>query len=153
MAEFSRLLQPVPIDPLAEQRRLAEQLAKNPLEDYARVVKQLAEPSDLFAAQRQAMEALFPKDPLARYNQIVKGFAAVTGGAIATPPIVAPEGTDASQGTDAAPFSLPSRTMILHLLAIASVCVWLIAGGVSAERLQVLMIDALILANHLSKSE
>jgi hypothetical protein len=154
MAELGRLLQPVPIDPLVEQRRLAAQLAQNPIDDYIRAIGKLTAPTDYFAAQRRLIEGVLPKeDPLADYKQIVKSFTAITGGAIPTMPVPAFEADDGSETRTDAHLPLPSRTMVLHLLAIASVCVWLIVDGVDAERIVEVMIAALTLADHLYKSE
>ncbi len=152
MAELGRLLHPKPVDPLAYQRRLVEQIAKHPLDEYSRVVQKMMAPIDPFAAQLRALEGIFLSAPLAQYNRIVKGFATVTGGTIATP-IPTSEGAEGPQDTDAISFPLPSRTMVLHLLSIAFVCAWLIADGVDAERLGALMLAALALADHLSRFE
>jgi hypothetical protein len=151
--DFSQVVKPVVApDPLARQRQLMEVVAKKPLAEYSRMIDKLMAPPDPLAQQRRVMEKIFPKDPFAEYRRIVDSFFEATGGTVQPAPVPAPEGASFDP-TEVPAFALPDWALIFHLLTIAWLCHWLIADGVNVERLGALMIDAVALAHHLSKSE
>jgi hypothetical protein len=152
MAEISQIIKPVPPpDPFAQQRKLMEQIATNPIAEYNRVIQKLTSPPDPLVQQRRIIEQIVPGDPLAEYRRIVDNFLDAMGGAIHPAP-PAPEGVN-SASTGALTYALADWALVFHLLAIAWLCHWLIDDGVNVERLGALMVDAVALAYHLSRSE
>lgn len=150
LVDFSHVIKPViPPDPLALQRQLTESVAKNSLAEYSRVIEKLMAPSDPFAQQRRAMEQLVPVNPIAEYSRILNSFRETTGGLF--PATDGP--VDSATTSVNSPFALPEPAIILHLLSVAWICLWLVAEGANAERLGALVIDALALAERLSKTE
>jgi hypothetical protein len=145
MAQISRALQPARPDPFARQRRVFEQMAKQRNQGYDRMIALLTGPRDPFAAQRRTFDKLLSEGPLARYERIVESFNALV------PPLSLPviEDVEISDGLPPALVDWASVAMVVHLLSIIHVCNSLITGGVTSERLETLVLEAIGLAIHL----
>jgi hypothetical protein len=148
--KLTRMLQPPIIDPLAKQRDIAERMTRLLTKPYEDILAALAPKADPLALQHQMLQRSL--DPLARYEQILANFNALTGAAFAPPTYAFADVGEEGIG-ERLRVPIPSKTMAVHLLAIAWFLFCLLEHGWSVEMVGDLLIEALGQAAELAESE